>query len=119
MAVLRPALPGVGRKTANVILNTLYKEPTLAVDTHIFRLAHRLGLSQASTPEGVEKDLLPLIPDAYKLNAHHWFILALTRSFELVPPLTFSFTNPLMEALELCGPSNTAQATPRALQPSS
>ena len=69
------ALPGVGRKTANVILNTLFGEPTLAVDTHIFRLAHRLGLSKGKTPEQVEQDLLKIIPKKYLHDAHHWLIL--------------------------------------------
>ena len=69
------ALPGVGRKTANVVLNTAFGEPTLAVDTHIFRLAHRLGLSQGKTPLAVELDLLKVIPEAFLQDAHHWLIL--------------------------------------------
>jgi endonuclease-3 len=69
------ALPGVGRKTANVLLNTLFGEATLAVDTHIFRVAHRLGFSQGKTPEKVEQDLLKLIPKKYLKNAHHWLVL--------------------------------------------
>lgn len=68
-------LPGVGQKTANVILNTAFGMPTIAVDTHLFRLAHRLGLSKALTPEKVELDLLRRIPKQYHLNAHHWLIL--------------------------------------------
>lgn len=68
-------LPGVGRKTANVVLNTVFNQSTLAVDTHIFRVAHRLGLSEAKTPLGVEQDLLLLIPEVYLKNAHHWLIL--------------------------------------------
>lgn len=69
------ALPGVGRKTANVILNVVFKESTLAVDTHIFRVSQRIGLAQGSTPLAIEKQLLKCIPKAYLLHAHHWLIL--------------------------------------------
>lgn len=69
------ALPGVGRKTANVILNTLFGEPTLAVDTHIFRVANRTKLGTGNTPLAVEKALLKIIPPEYLLNAHHWLVL--------------------------------------------
>jgi endonuclease III len=69
------ALPGVGRKTANVVLNMAFGEPTLAVDTHVFRVAHRIGLSVGKTPEAVEADLLPLVPPEHGLHAHHWLIL--------------------------------------------
>ena len=69
------ALPGVGRKTANVVLNTAFGEPTMAVDTHIFRLAHRLGASRGKTPQAVEQDLLATIPAEYLKDAHHWLIL--------------------------------------------
>lgn len=69
------ALPGVGRKTANVILNTAFGEPTIAVDTHIFRVANRTGLAPGKTVLEVEKRLLKFTPDEYKLNAHHWLIL--------------------------------------------
>ena len=68
-------LPGVGRKTANVLLNTFFGENTIAVDTHIFRVAHRLGFSEGKTPEKVEQDLLKLIPKKYLKNAHHWLVL--------------------------------------------
>jgi endonuclease-3 len=68
-------LPGVGRKTANVVLNTLYGELTIAVDTHIFRVSHRLDLSQGKTPEKVEQDLMQIIPKKYLKNAHHWLVL--------------------------------------------
>jgi endonuclease-3 len=68
-------LPGVGRKTANVVLNTVWGEPTMAVDTHVFRVAHRLGLSRGKTPRAVEDDLMALLPPAYAQHAHHWFIL--------------------------------------------
>jgi endonuclease-3 len=69
------ALAGVGRKTANVVLNTAFGWPTIAVDTHIFRVANRLGLAQSNTVDGVEKQLLACIPDEFKLDAHHWLIL--------------------------------------------
>lgn len=69
------ALPGVGRKTANVVLNTAFGEPTIAVDTHIFRVANRIGLSHGKTPLAVEKDLLDVVPKQYRHDAHHWLIL--------------------------------------------
>ena len=69
------SLPGVGRKTANVVLNIAFGQPTMAVDTHVFRLSHRLGLSAGKTPDRVEQDLLKIVPDAYALHAHHWLIL--------------------------------------------
>jgi endonuclease-3 len=69
------ALPGVGRKTANVVLNTAFGQPTIAVDTHIFRVANRTGLARGKNVLEVEKRLLKFTPDEYKLNAHHWLIL--------------------------------------------
>lgn len=69
------ALPGVGRKTANVILNTAFGHPTIAVDTHIFRVSNRTGLAAGKTPLAVEKGLLRVVPDHFKPNAHHWLIL--------------------------------------------
>jgi len=69
------SLPGVGRKTANVVLNVAFHQPTLAVDTHIFRVANRLGLAPGKTPEEVEKNLLAVIPEPFLQNAHHWLIL--------------------------------------------
>lgn len=69
------ALPGVGRKTANVVLNVAFGEPTCAVDTHIFRVGNRTGLAPGKTPLEVELKLLKRIPQAYKLHAHHWLIL--------------------------------------------
>lgn len=69
------ALPGVGRKTANVILNTVYGEPTIAVDTHIFRVCNRTGLARGKTVRAVEDKLLRVVPDEYKAGAHHWLIL--------------------------------------------
>ena len=69
------ALPGVGRKTANVVLNVAFGQPTIAVDTHIFRLCNRTGLAPGKTPEAVEQRLLAVVPDEWKLHAHHWLIL--------------------------------------------
>ena len=69
------ALPGVGRKTANVILNTAFGEPTIAVDTHIFRVANRTGLAPGKNVREVEDRLLEVVPDEFKKNAHHWLIL--------------------------------------------
>ena len=68
-------LPGVGRKTANVVLNMAFSQPTIAVDTHVFRVARRLGLSDSNTVLGVEKDLCAHIPKPYLQDAHHWLIL--------------------------------------------
>ena len=69
------ALPGVGRKTANVVLNVLFGEPTMAVDTHIFRVANRTGLAPGKTPLAVERGLLRVVPEEYRQHAHHWLIL--------------------------------------------
>ncbi len=69
------ALPGVGRKTANVVLNVIFGEPTLAVDTHIFRVSNRTGLAPGKTPLEVELGLLKVIPQRYLRHAHHWLIL--------------------------------------------
>lgn len=69
------ALPGVGRKTANVILNTAFGEPTIAVDTHIFRVSNRTGIATGKTPLEVEKRLVRLTPEEFKKDAHHWLIL--------------------------------------------
>ena len=69
------ALPGVGRKTANVVLNTAFGEPTMAVDTHIFRVANRTGLARGETPLAVEKGLLRHVPPEFLKDAHHWLIL--------------------------------------------
>ncbi|MBX9683732.1 MAG: endonuclease III [Hyphomicrobium sp.] len=68
-------LPGVGRKTANVVMNMAFGEPTMAVDTHVFRVANRIGLTRGKTPLAVEADLLRIIPAKFGLHAHHWLIL--------------------------------------------
>ena len=69
------ALPGVGRKTANVVLNVAFGESTLAVDTHVFRVAHRLGLAAGKNPHEVELGLIKVVPEKYLRHAHHWLIL--------------------------------------------
>jgi endonuclease III len=69
------ALPGVGRKTANIILNMVFGEASIAVDTHIFRVANRTGLAPGKTPRAVEEALLATTPEAYRKNAHHWLLL--------------------------------------------
>ena len=69
------ALPGVGRKTANVVLNIAFGEPTIAVDTHLFRIGNRTGIAPGKTPLAVEEKLLKFIPAEFKLHAHHWLIL--------------------------------------------
>ena len=69
------ALPGVGRKTANVVLNTAFRQPTIAVDTHIFRVANRTGLAPGKDVRAVEDKLMKAVPPQYRLDAHHWLIL--------------------------------------------
>ena len=69
------SLPGVGRKTANVVLNIAFRQPTIAVDTHLFRVANRTGMAPGATPLAVEQGLLAVVPDQYLLHAHHWLIL--------------------------------------------
>ncbi len=69
------SLPGVGRKTANVILNVYFGQPTMAVDTHVFRVANRTGMAKGTTPEQVEEKLVKTIPSNYMRHAHHWLIL--------------------------------------------
>ena len=69
------ALPGVGRKTANVVLNVAFGEPTMAVDTHIFRVGNRTGLAPGATPLAVEQALMERVPDGFRVDAHHWLIL--------------------------------------------
>ena len=68
-------LPGVGRKTANVVLNVWFNQPTIAVDTHVMRISHRLGFSDGKTPLAVEEDLNTVLPDNYKKSANHWLVL--------------------------------------------
>jgi endonuclease-3 len=68
-------LPGVGRKTANVVLNIAFGEPTIAVDTHIFRVANRTGLATGKTPLDIERKLMKVVPEKYRMHAHHWLIL--------------------------------------------
>ena len=68
-------LPGVGRKTANVVLNVAFGQPTIAVDTHIFRVANRMGLAPGKNPDEVERKLVKFVPDEFRQHAHHWLIL--------------------------------------------
>ncbi|MEA4838321.1 MAG: endonuclease III [Rhodospirillaceae bacterium] len=68
-------LPGVGRKTANVVLNVAFGQPTIAVDTHVFRVANRTGMASGATPLDVENKLMAVVPDHWKMHAHHWLIL--------------------------------------------
>jgi len=68
-------LPGVGRKTANVVLNVAFGQPTIGVDTHVFRVSNRTGIAPGKTPEEVEAKLEKFVPDEFKLHAHHWLIL--------------------------------------------
>ena len=68
-------LPGVGRKTANVVLNVIFKQPTMPVDTHLLRVSPKIGLAEGTTPKEVEKSLLERIPEEYLLNGHHWILL--------------------------------------------
>ncbi len=68
-------LPGVGRKTANVVLNVWFNQPTLAVDTHVMRISHRLGFSEGKTPLAIEQDLMKVLPTEYVKNANHWLVL--------------------------------------------
>lgn len=69
------SLPGVGRKTANVVLNVVFSQPTMPVDTHLLRICPKIGLAEGNTPETVEKSLLDRIPQEYMMHAHHWLIL--------------------------------------------
>ncbi|MBE6463278.1 MAG: endonuclease III [Alphaproteobacteria bacterium] len=69
------SLAGVGRKTANIVLNVWYKKPALAVDTHVMRISHRLNFSKSKTPTAIELDLLKVLPDRYIINANHWLVL--------------------------------------------
>jgi endonuclease III len=69
------SLPGVGRKTANVVLNIAFGQPTMAVDTHIFRVSNRTGLAPGATPDKVEDELMRVVPEEFALHAHHWLIL--------------------------------------------
>ncbi len=69
------ALPGVGRKTANVVLNMAFGEPTIAVDTHVFRVAQRMGLAKGKTPRAIEDQLMKVVPPRFMQHAHHWLIL--------------------------------------------
>ena len=92
------SLPGVGRKTANVVLNTAFGEPTMAVDTHIFRVANRTGLAKGSTPLAVEKKLLRAVPAEFLKDAHHWLILHGRYTCKAIKPAC-----PACPIADLCG----------------
>lgn len=92
------SLPGVGRKTANVVLNTAFGEPTMAVDTHIFRVANRTGLAKGSTPLAVEKKLLRAVPAGFLKDAHHWLILHGRYTCKAIKPAC-----PACPIADLCG----------------
>lgn len=81
------SLPGVGRKTAKVILNTLFHQPVIAVDTHVFRTSRRIGLSSGSSVEKVERDLENVIPKKWKSHAHHWLVLHGRYTCKAIKPL--------------------------------
>ncbi len=97
------ALPGVGRKTANVVLNVAFGEPTMAVDTHIFRVGNRTGLAPGRTPLAVELQLMKRIPPAYLVDAHHWLILHGRYVCQARRPLC-----------EVCGVARWCDSRPRA-----
>ena len=100
------ALPGVGRKTANVVLNVAFGEPTIAVDTHIFRVSNRTGLAPGKTPDAVERVLERVTPDRWKSHAHHWLILHGRYTCMARKP-----TCPTCVVADLCGwPEKTGQA---------
>jgi endonuclease-3 len=92
------SLPGVGRKTANVVLNTAFGEPTMAVDTHIFRVANRTGLAKGGTPLAVEKKLLRAVPAEFLKDAHHWLILHGRYTCKAIKPAC-----PSCPIADLCG----------------
>ncbi len=100
------ALPGVGRKTANVVLNVAFGEPTMAVDTHIFRVGNRTGLAPGKTPLAVEKQLMKRIPAQYLVDAHHWLILHGRYVCQARKPLCWQ-----------CGVSEFCSFKPKTLKP--
>ena len=105
------ALPGVGRKTANVVLNSAFGEPTIAVDTHLFRLGNRTGLAPGKTPLAVELQLLKRVPQAYRVDAHHWLILHGRYVCKAVKPLCGQCS-----VFAVCG--FKGKHGPKAIQPS-
>jgi endonuclease-3 len=100
------ALPGVGRKTANVVLNVAFGEPTMAVDTHIFRVGNRTGLAPGKTPLAVEMQLMKRIPAQYLVDAHHWLILHGRYVCQARKPLCWQ-----------CGVSEFCSFKPKTLKP--
>ena len=108
------ALPGVGRKSANVVLNVAFNQPTIAVDTHIFRVANRTGLAPGKSPLEVEMALEKVVPEKYRLNAHHWLILHGRYTCTARKPLC-----PVCVVRDLCRyPDKTREANPSPRTPS-
>ena len=96
------ALPGVGRKTANVVLNEIFGEPTIAVDTHIFRFGNRTGIAPGKTPDAVENELLRRVPDHWKKGAHHWMILHgryVCKALFMIWQLAFDDADPSLQGI--------------------
>ncbi len=107
------ALPGVGRKSANVVLNVAFGEPAIAVDTHIFRVANRTGLAPGKNPLEVEMELEKVVPEKYRLNAHHWLILHGRYTCTARKPLC-----PVCVVRDLCRyPDKTREGAPRMSSP--
>lgn len=99
------ALPGVGRKTANVVLNVAFGQPTIAVDTHIFRVGNRTGMAPGKTPDAVEAALMKKVPKHWRLHAHHWLILHGRYTCKARKPLC-----PTCRVADLCGYKEKTQA---------
>ena len=108
-------LPGVGRKTANVVLNMAFGQATMAVDTHVFRVSQRLGLAKGKTPLAIEEQLLKVVPEKFMQHAHHWLILHGRYTCLARGPRCAEC--PLEDLCTFKGTSNTAPASPRSAKP--
>ena len=108
-------LPGVGRKTANVVLNMAFGQPTMAVDTHVFRVSQRLGLAKGKTPHAIEEQLLKVVPAKFMLHAHHWLILHGRYTCLARGPKCAEC--PLEDLCTFRGKTKPAAATPRSGKP--
>jgi len=108
-------LPGVGRKTANVVLNMAFGQPTMAVDTHVFRVSQRLGLAKGKTPNAIEEQLLKVVPAKFMLHAHHWLILHGRYTCLARGPKCAEC--PLEDLCTFKGKTKPAAATPRSGKP--
>jgi endonuclease-3 len=109
------ALPGVGRKTANVILNTAFGQPTIAVDTHIFRVANRTGIAPGENVTEVENRLLRLVPEEFRKDAHHWLILPAVTPVSRASPLPACSSGPVRTHKNRLGPARYTRVTERFL----